>query len=275
MKVTVCIASRGKADGLVEKVEEILAACTLPDTRVSIAFDEDDEAGIVHFDNPRVVWSVAARADDLGSAFNRCARQCPADLYVCGDDDRSYGPIGWDSLAAEAASKLPAGIGMVAEERADKNALPDFLAVTEKMASVLGYLMPTHFPFWFIDTWLDEVARMAGCMVRAPITVSMRPEGTRGMRDLAWWAEFFDRTRPLRHAEASDLLDEITGGTAPPSAIWSAVMQHDGMLLARNANLRNSATAASIEARGYDAVADERYKRTRQRAEELLLREVL
>jgi len=63
------------------------------------------------------------------------------------------------------------------------------------------------FPFWFTDTWLDEIALMLGR--KAPVRVEWKPQGQRGkttrMRDLAFWAWVFEAARPERIEDARKL----------------------------------------------------------------------
>src|SRR5690606_5015610 len=72
-----------------------------------------------------------------------------------------------------------------------------------------GFVHAPFFPFWFTDTWNDEIGDMAGMKAELPIKVSP-PEGrgkTHGLRDIAFWAGLFNSFRPHRAEVAHCLID--------------------------------------------------------------------
>src|SRR5207245_7883120 len=69
-----------------------------------------------------------------------------------------------------------------------------------------GQLYPTHFPFWFIDTWVDETySFVTGNTI--PIVSNLMLTGKRGktrrLRDLQFWWQYFTALRPQREADAA------------------------------------------------------------------------
>src|SRR5258708_11199852 len=64
--------------------------------------------------------------------------------------------------------------------------------------------MTAYFPFWFDDTWVDQVAQM----IQRKVNVSLQidPQGNKGktirMRNLRFWNHFFNNTLDERVAEA-------------------------------------------------------------------------
>jgi hypothetical protein len=121
-------------------------------------------------------------------------------------------------------------------------------AFTRGWVDAFGYFMPEHFPFWWHDTWVDELARMTGRFTWADIgwekhgaSESTSQHKTTRMREVSWWARFFDETRVLREEQARDVL---TNEVVPYPAWLRAQLLSDlpvtsAMLLTRNALVRN------------------------------------
>lgn len=83
---------------------------------------------------------------------------------------------------------------------------PDFtiLPILPKAwVELAGFFAAPWFPYWFTDTWWDEIATMIGG--RSPVDVGInQPDGnhTSGQPDLLLWISLFTRLRPLRIATA-------------------------------------------------------------------------
>lgn len=264
-KVVVCVASRGRPTLVWDTVQITLAASTRPDTMVSVALDRDDETiDIPHWaaDDLRVRLSILPREDSLGEKYNRCALKCPGDLYVIATDDAAIATPGWDDRLAAAAASLPGGIGVVYFGKMTiESALPAMYAVTARFAELVGYLQPTHFPTWWHDTWTDEIARMTGTIVRADVEAfypdKHEAARSRGVRDVLFWARFFEETRRLRVAAARTILMDpaLRGRRLEP------VPSYNTLLL-------DPERARQVEASaGFDAPDDVRYQRIKAAAQ--------
>ena len=75
----------------------------------------------------------------------------------------------------------------------------------------LQQIFPGHFPYWYDDRWVHQIGEMAGCYIRLPIVMPpIRGKGrTRRMRDLPFWARFFQLCLDERKASARKLIDAM------------------------------------------------------------------
>ena len=270
MSVSLVIPSRGRPELLGQAVNAALSNATLDTTRIVVGLDTDDET-TARIELPiGVIRSIAEREDSLGAKYNRCQRAHRADLYVLGSDDVAMITPGWDAKLDECAKIFPDQIGAIYFSD-----MPGVFqagqAVTHRLVVLMGYLCQPYTPFWWHDTWLDEIAQMIGRIVKPSPDVRMEAIGpiakSRGLREIAYWAKFFDNTRPQRR-EIADLIIEVMNHKA-----WARI-RADMMLPMfeyRNSILRNPDKAASFEQNnGFDAPADERYLRIKAVAAEIL-----
>ncbi len=212
MRVNVCVPTRGKADYLVEYLSKSLANSVLPDTRFVIGFDEDDPTAIGALNrlprSEKIIGSIEPREDSLGAKYNRCAAVYDADLYVMAVDDTAIVTPGWDELAACAARTFTDGIGCVyLGYDPGEPGLPACQAITRGFMDIVGHLCVPHYPYWWGNTALDEIAQLCGRIhwVNVELTAPKKWPATR-KRDLAFWAWVFDATRHLRLYAATQIM---------------------------------------------------------------------
>lgn len=214
MKINLCTPTRGKPSYLSEWVGKTLANAVLPGTRIVIGSDDDDplldDIRAAFAGDPRVIHSTAPREDSLGAKYNRIAAACPADIYVMGIDDVAIITPGWDRELTRVASLFTDGIGFVyfGREKSGES-LPSMIATTARTIEVMGFFCPPYFQFWWNNTWLDQLARLTGRLLYAPIETEY-PESyppSRTDPTIAWWSNVFDQTQSLRLRQAEKLLD--------------------------------------------------------------------
>jgi hypothetical protein len=214
MRLTVSIATRGRPDILMDTLNAYVGNSTLPDTRVHVAIDEDDETmkgfKVRMLGYGKVVLSVQPREDTRGLKHQRVLTEAPADLYLVGTDHSPIVTPGWDGMFLEAAKLFHDGIGVVCTPLANLS-FPYLQAVTAKWVELCGYVQPPQFPFWFIDHWLDDVARMTGryVPVRVHAHSNRRTSTTTEMRDLTFWADYYNFLTPIRVAEADRIISAL------------------------------------------------------------------
>lgn len=275
MKVAVCIASRGRPELLGRAVSEILEKAELPETEIIVALDDDDNAdyGGDWRENPKIKISIAPREDSLGAKYNRAKELSCADVYVMWSDDVTIITPGWDRNLISAAELFPDGMGVIYFGKIPGTLQPG-IAVTAKFIERMGFFCTPYFPFWWHDTWIDEVARLSGRIVTAPVDIAPLqdlPGKSRGVRDIAFWGQFFDALRPQRVEVARKI---ITDGQDPPFRkvqLAELIAPMSKMLLERNSKCSNPESAKELEKFwSFDAPADERYLRIKARAEAML-----
>lgn len=275
--LTINIATRGRPRLLIETVAATLPNITEAATRLIISVDADDRetfSALASQDFGRNVYvSVAPREDSVGQKWNRAIREAPADVYLPAVDYAPYLTSGFDRAILDAASLFPDGIGCIYGPMANAS-FPSLQAVTHRFAEFVGGVYPTYFPFWFVDHWVDDLARMIGRIAYVDVAVdcgSRRPDKTTGLRDLRFWATFFDAGQALRRSQAEAML------AAMDEPDWRKTMLRGAFPLVEyrsrwvNQLVRDQAEGIEEMRGGAESEPDERYLRIKQRAEALLM----
>lgn len=275
MKLSVCIASRGHPKDLLTVIKSIDDNAYDPEkTTIAVALDDNDST------NPEppktrcnLLWSVDPQEDSLGAKYNRAQMISPQDteFYVLGADDNIFSTKNWDDIIRAHANLYDGQAGLVYFGRLD-GSLPTQMAISHHFVKVQGWLFPPYWPFWFHDTWIDEIGHMTNRILWAPIPIQeIGGRGkTRGLREVTFWAEFFETLRPMRELIACEISEKFN----PP---WlDAILKQKTEIFrkyfaSRTYNLRDPATAVSFERRmSVDAGPSERYNRIKSAAEQML-----
>lgn len=136
---------------------------------------------------------------NLSQRMNQAARD--GEIVTGAADDTFPLAQHWDEILCVGAQQLPV---FSWHEVNDPNN-QTMLVFTDKWLQTIGRMLPEYFPFWFGDTWVSEVYEMA-FLKPLPIVANLPWGGkrgkTKGMRDLAYWFDFFAATRIERIAEA-------------------------------------------------------------------------
>ena len=272
MKVVVCIPTRGRSESLKKVVDILIAGCSLPDTEIVVAIDADDDSyGNPSFEHGnRVVWSQAEREDTLGAKYNRAVRATQADVYVLWADDMVMPDPGWDAKISLSAAAFPDRCGVVLYGKIE-GVLQPGIAVTRKFIDAMGFFAAPYFPYWWVDTWIMEVATMAGRYIHTDVNVSLLGEmkqASRGVRDILFWAELFDKLRPRRIAVAESIIRAGLDSPLCKYRLLSEVNQIAETWRQSNSILRDPARADALQQHySFDAPEDERYLRVKAQAE--------
>ncbi len=273
-KVTVALATRGRPQVMVQTVQNMVANSELDNTTIVVLMDEDDPASFEALKaanvGSKVMWSVEPREDTLGEKYNRVLKCEPADLYQVAVD---YAPIltpGYDKRLLEAASVFPDGIGVVYGPPANAS-FPTTQAPTAKWVELTGGIYPGWFPYWFVDHWLDDVAKMVGRISACELAVdchSRRQPSTLELRDVDFWATFFDAGRTLRRKQAEKILAALDQPEWMKKLARSQWDRIEARSLWINHTVRHD--KAAIEASRGGTPPDERYARVFHAANDLL-----
>jgi hypothetical protein len=196
MALSLILAARKRPELLRHTVERTLPNIHQPDTKLVIAVDDDDPetvAAAKEFEGrDHVIVSALPREDSFGGKYNRVLTIAPADIYVSMADYGPYITPGFDTKINEAAALFPDNIGVVFNHMANLS-FTQIHGVTHGLAMKMGYYYPPYFPYWFVDHWIDDIAKLIGRISVADVVMdaSKRP-GTHDRREVAWWATFYD-----------------------------------------------------------------------------------
>lgn len=209
MKLVISLATRGRPAQLLDTIKRSVVNLTLPNTVVMVMVDRDDKPTLDAFTHasldPRVDVVVADREDTISAKWNRALKE-PADLYLVAADDDPYITPGYDAVLLDAARRFPDGIGMVYGHMANLS-FSGVVAPTAKFVEKLGHIFPEYFPYWFVDHWTDDVARIIGRISFADVRTDQSRAGkTQEMREPGWWGTWFDAAYLMRRRIAHDII---------------------------------------------------------------------
>lgn len=195
MKLSIVLATRKRPGLLARTVEETLKHIRRPDTTLLIAADDDDD-GTLSLQNvikdPRVVWSVKPREDSLGGKYNRVITEAPADVYMVMVDYAPCVTDGFDDLIIEAAQVYPDGYAVILNHLANLS-FSQLNAVTHKLVEKMGGIYPTVFPYWFVDHWLEDIAKQIARQVFVDVWMDCtRRPGTMDKYEPSFWGNTYD-----------------------------------------------------------------------------------
>jgi len=153
--------------------------------------------------------------------------------------------------------------------------MPAGFAISHKLMEMMGFFMNPEHPYWWHDTTTDEIVQFIGRAVWADIQMSY-PYGygkTRGLRDVSYWATYFDMRRPHRWQIAQKIIDSPEN--LDPLYRKIQLKQHVTNLAeqfaARNSKLRDPLQARQFEInQAYDAMPDQRYTRIYANSQKIL-----
>lgn len=255
--LTIGIATRGRPKLCSWTATDTLKSVREKGTKIVVLADHDDD--LTELVLPEgVMLNIQQREDSVAAKWNRMMTVAPADVYMAACDYRPQITPGFDTNILKAASVFYDGIGCVYQELANLS-FPTFQCMTAKMASVMGHFYVEHFPYWFVDHWLDDLCRMIGRFAYAEGTteVGVRPgKGTMDFREPGFWATLYDAQYQEREAMAEKLMSEmdITDGQRNLlRSQWPLIHQRSRMI---NDIVRGMQGNAEF---------DERYMRIRER----------
>ena len=278
MKLVITLATRGRPAQLIDTINKSMSNWTDPNTIMQVQLDADDvesiqtlnqsapHAWFVGPNGPRVQINLQPREDTIAAKWNR-AMALPADLYLVAADDDPYVTPGYDTKLLEAASLFEDKIGMVYGHMANAS-FSGLVAPTAKLVQKLGYIQPEYFPYWFVDHWTDDLARLIDRISVADVRTDQSKVGkTQEMREPAWWATFFDAGYLYRRKLAHAIIDspEFVESEATKARIKTQHIRVEFYSRWINDNVR--AQSSQFEwANRHLSLADERYQRVKAKA---------
>lgn len=271
MAVTLNLITRGRPHLIGETIERTLENIADPFTKYVISVDDDDPETIevANKYQRHCIVLVAPREDTMGEKIDR-ALKVPGSVYLTQVD---YAPIltkGFDIQLLDAEMRFPDGIGYIHSHLANLS-FPSLIAITHKTVECTGNLGPAYFPYWFWDHWSTELAKRIGRIAYVEFEVdhySRRTNTTMELRDLEFWATFYDAMAFEREREANALLGKMVDPDWHKDLLrnqWPLI--HQWSCIINNMARRD---AAEIEAARNPVPADDRYKRIKKNAENVL-----
>jgi hypothetical protein len=132
--------------------------------------------------------------------------------------------------------------------------------------------MSPYFPFWFIDTWWEEIGIFLGAKIEIDLDATL-PDGkgdTHGLNDISFWASVFDATRAMRVRDAIKLAKLITNEGDPRFQSFIGALPWRQVACAQNvAHLRTPQFIQAWQVRS-DAAPSKRYAEVKLEAETLM-----
>lgn len=270
MKLVITLATRGRPEKLIDTIKRSTVNLVLPNTVFMVHLDDDDKAvleavGKAELDK-RVVFTVKPREDTIAAKWNRALNE-PADLYLVAADDDPYITPGYDAKFLDAAIRFPDGIGMVYGHMANAS-FSCAVCPTAKFAEKLGHIFPELFPYWFVDHWTDDIAKLIGRISFADVRTDQSDVGkTQEMREPGWWATWFDAAYLMRRKIARQIIDSPDFQT--PDWQKEILRNHSPLIEYRSKWINSGVRSRDAEYRlwsGLDGTVDDRYLRLRDKA---------
>lgn len=229
---------------------------------VVLADDDDDLASIVLPEG--VILSIERRADSVGAKWNRMMQIAPADVYMAACDYRPQITPGFDTNILKSAAVFDDGLGCVYQQLANLS-FPTFQCITSKMAEIMGHFYVEHFPYWFVDHWLDDICRMTGRFSFADGGTEVGYRGqksTQEFREPRLWATLYD----AQFEEREDIAEKLLAKMDEPE--WRKKMLRSQWPLIHQRSRMINDIVRGMEG---NAPMDDRYFRIREKGAEKLL----
>ena len=220
-RVTVLIVTRARPQMLAEVFASLATNTTRKDSAsLWLYVDEDDTVtrdaiARSEFPDPGfpVHWHIGHRTGNVAEAFELLLREptCVSDYYINSVDDARFDTPGWDEIIRNKFREFPDGFLLGFAHDPMTTDAATYLIYSRQWVETLGGVFPLYFPHWFPDSWVDQVARMAGRYAKLPIVMyPIRGKGrTKLMRNLPFWTRFFQLTLPEREEAARKLIATI------------------------------------------------------------------
>jgi glycosyltransferase involved in cell wall biosynthesis len=280
MKLTMVIATRNRPELLLRTVMDTLPNVSRKDTRILLAVDDDDQETIDCLKrlpkDDRLMVSVKPREDSRGEKYDRALTEATADVYLPAVDCAPIVTPAFDQKIINAARMFEDGIVCVHTPMVNGHFPPGLQAFTAEWVRQFGYIYNHEYPFWFIDHEADDIARLLCRYVPVDVrvnTAEMRPATTIRLRDLAFWADYYNKMTLERRLKVRQIINSKDFDGPPELKI--ALCNNYECVEQRSYMINNSviANAAAIEAqRGDKSPPDAGYLRAKAKAEQKLAR---
>jgi len=281
--ISILMPTRGRPTTFRRALNSLLQADgTLhPKVEIVIGFDEDDdtrEAAIqaiidLKIDPAQVVMILGPRPRSLGTLFGALAERSRGHWIMLMCDDFVIADRDWYDKTMEAVALLPNRCGVAFPRDELHPDFPIMPCVSRDTFLLLGYYIQPIFPYWFGDTWWDELGIITG--LRQPIDFDViYPDGkgkTGGLRDLKFWLDVFEETRPMRMGNALKMLEHAYGRSdRRMMKVLEEIEKRQQFCKQKVAHLHNPKLIAELEGNAAGSPPSAHYAEMKTEAEDLV-----
>ena len=220
-EICLIMATRGRPESLAQ-VFAALNTATAQKEKVSLWLyvDKDDavtrkaiDSGKLSDAGVSIHWHIGPQTAGLCETQHTLWRNSgrTAETYMVIPDDLYFETRGWDNVIREASAQHPDGIFLAGPHDPMTSDTCTYPIFGWRWLETLQHIFPGHFPYWYDDRWVHQIGLMAGRYIELPIVLlSLGGKGrTRRMRDLPFWARFFQLALDERKASAKKLIDAM------------------------------------------------------------------
>ena len=237
-EIVIIMATRGRPQMLAEVFASLKQNTTQPGkVNLRLYVDEDDAVtraaiagGTLNDAGVSVNWHIGPNTAGLCETQHTLWRNSggTAEIYMITCDDVCFGTRGWDDIIRDTSKKFPDGIFLACPFDPATSDTCTYPIFGRRWLETLQQIFPGHFPYWYDDRWVHQIGEMAGCYVRLPIVMPpIRGKGkTRRMRDLPFWARFFQLCLDERKNSARKLIDAMNLTAEEKNAALKNLEQH-------------------------------------------------
>ena len=262
MKTAVLMCSRGDPESYETTVRCLQELESGENEVVYVCgFDEDDLPTSVMLNmgfskDKSVIISMGPRPRTLGEVQNRLMRAVDADLYMPMGDHMCCLTQDWDIHLEKNMQGRVLGSWITSYNPND----PLVPVMSRHWIKSLGYVAFDLFPYWFTDTWTQEVYEFA-TGEKVPLFQELMFGGKRGetqsLRELDFWWGVFNATRTIRFRDAKKLGLQVSGNT---TTRLKEMTERDNFMRQRFDAIERVNPAKEPEQRYFDAKTNaERY----------------
>lgn len=241
MKIAILIVTRKRPNQLVTCITSFdTLASGEHDISYYVRYDDDDDEtpkalaliGEKTFLARKVIGICMPRPMIRGVAWNECLPRIIRDGFdalIALPDDLFMLVPGWDRGVSVMINDRGCQVFSLREYNDNQNA--NYAVMTPRWIEAAGTIYPDWFPFWFADTWLTQVYEFAlgqPLMIVADLILGGYRGTTQGMRDLAFWIEFWKATRILRQEEGIAIRRRLGWPEVPTQPVWDKFVRLDG-----------------------------------------------
>lgn len=220
-RITFLSMTRGRPQQFIAMCHAVARNVARPELTDIWCYVDDDDPTVPDLvnhlrDNPPripVNWLIAPRPLTLGAGNNDSARVAleTSGVVLLFPDDYHIRADGWDERVREAYDRIPGRLALhYIPDPISKPEQITIVAASKEWFDTLGYLIPPYFPFWFGDTWLDDVTQMAQVKRRLDLDITADEKGkTTRMWNVPFWQRFFECTKLERISDALRIAEAV------------------------------------------------------------------